>query len=149
MRNEHVIHLLQTSISHSVWVFGRNRTDLPFVTSDHPVAFRTNDNRMWLRIPHPYAYVVYPLAPAVVVYAFPESTGLDKEKWDLHISPVIFTRSHVASENTGQAFVASRFVYSSTADFDNIRDFVRTRTIANLDDVHPLGDCTRHSSAKG
>lgn len=122
-------------ISRAVWIFGKNETSKPFVTSDHPVAFRTSDNKMWLRIPNRHAYIVYPLAPDVVLYCFPESIGLQPELWDLRISPVTFTPELVESENLGQAFVASRFVYSCDGDFAHVHEFARTRVAATIDDV--------------
>lgn len=127
-------------ISRAVWLFGKNETSKHFVTSDHPVAFRTSDNKMWLRIPNRHAYVVYPLAPDVVLYCFPESMGLQRGRWDLRISPVTFTPELVESENLGQAFVASRFVYSCDDDFAHVQEFARTRVAATIEDVLAFND---------
>ena len=39
------------------------------------------------------------------------------------LSPVPFTDELVESDNTGQVFMASRFVFSPTNEFDSAKDF--------------------------
>jgi hypothetical protein len=43
------IELLARRFRRSIWIFARNDTAMPFVTSDNPMAFRSGDNRRWLR----------------------------------------------------------------------------------------------------
>lgn len=113
------------------WLFGRNATSTPFVTSDNPIAFRTADNRMWIRagVLSEGTYIVYPLAPDVVMYCYPdEGPWRDARisRFDCRISPVSFTDKMVQDENTGQVFMASRFVFSNRPAFDQERDFAKT-----------------------
>ncbi len=113
------------------WLFGRSSASTPFITSDNPVAFRTADNRMWLKrgILSEGTYVVYPLAPDVVMYCYPDEgvwRNARISRFDCHISPVTFTDELVQSENSAQVFMASRFVISNRAAFDLEREFART-----------------------
>lgn len=57
-------------VENAIWVFGRNRSGTPLFTSDNPVAFKTGDNRMWLKggFLREGAYVVFPLSPEVIMY---------------------------------------------------------------------------------
>src|SRR4051794_10328708 len=41
---------IKDRIYNSIWAFGRNHTSLPFFTSDNPIAFRTGDNSMWVKV---------------------------------------------------------------------------------------------------
>jgi hypothetical protein len=116
-------------IESAIWLFGRNLTDVPFITSDNPVAFRTNDNSMWRKVGvfGGQAYAVYPLAPDIVLYCYPRvEPWLEVEFLDCCISPVTFTAEMVESDNTGQAFTASRFVFSPVDDFEGVRAFAKT-----------------------
>ena len=116
-------------IRSSIWMFGRNGTDTPFVTSDNPVAFRTADNAQWLKVGMlgGGTYVVYPLAPDSIMYCYPrEDPWLKLTTFDTCVSPVTFTPAMVHSENSGQVFMASRFVISQTDDFSDAREFART-----------------------
>ena len=65
---------LADRIERGAWVFGHNGTATPFMTSDNPVAFRTGDNTKWLRVALDSVgtYTVYPLAPDVLMYSFPD-----------------------------------------------------------------------------
>lgn len=120
---------LAERIEQSIWLFGRNRTSEPFVTSDNPVAFRTGDNRRWLKagVFSQGTYVVYPLAPDIVMYCHPNEPPWDRlAQMDRCLSPVTFTEEMVESENSGQVFMASRFVISSTDRFHNAREFAPT-----------------------
>lgn len=127
--NERLFGPLAKRIQSCIWMFGRNETSLPFLTSDNPVAFRTNDNRMWLKagIHSQDSYIVYPLSPDLVMYCHPNIPPISKlSHWDECLSPVTFTEEMVDSENSGQVFMASRFVISSTGNFGEARDFART-----------------------
>jgi hypothetical protein len=116
-------------IKSATWVFGRNRTDTPFITSDNPVAFRTGDNAMWWKTGLWAAgtYSVFPLAPDIVMYCHPvEPPWLNAVQFDGCLSPVVFTDEMVVSENSGQVFMASRFVFSRRDRFDAEREFAKT-----------------------
>jgi hypothetical protein len=116
-------------IESAIWMFGRNDTEVSFVTSDNPVAFRSPDHSIWLKVGllGEKAYAVYPLAPDIVIYCYPRVEPWSAiEFLDCCISPVTFTEEMVESDNTGQAFMASRFVFSRDADFDQVRAFAKT-----------------------
>jgi hypothetical protein len=71
------IELLARRFRRSVWVFARNDTATPFITSDNPMAFRTGDNRQWLRVDilSRGTYLVYPMSPQVVLFCHPLLAG--------------------------------------------------------------------------
>ncbi len=72
--NDELITFFANHIGRCTWLFGHNRTSTPFVSSDNPVAFRSSDNRKWLKagVLAGGTYVVYPLAPDVVMYCYPD-----------------------------------------------------------------------------
>ncbi len=124
--DEPIVKDLAKRIQDSVWVFARNDTDVSFLTSDNPVAFRTADNRRWVKVGFYSAgtYVVYPIAPDIIMYCYPrESPGDQLIKFDRMLSPVQMTKEMVESENSGQVFMASRFVFSLDGDFAYARSF--------------------------
>jgi hypothetical protein len=47
--DQRTVRNISNHIRDAVWIFARNQTSTPFITSDNPVAFRTKDNRMWLK----------------------------------------------------------------------------------------------------
>src|SRR5258708_4889464 len=108
--NLSLMHRVAKRIEKSVWIFGLNQTDTPFVTSDNPVAFKTVDNRMWLKVGifTEGVYVVFPLAPDMVMYCY-DRDGPTKNlaKFDRSLSPVVFNTEMVEHENVGQVFMAS------------------------------------------
>jgi hypothetical protein len=120
------VHAIRDRIKKSIWIFGRNETEMPFISSDNPIAFKTPDNRQWTRggILAPGVYAVYPLSPGIVMYCHDPREG-----WEIiskHadcLSPVPFTEELVENDNTGQVFMASRFVFSPTNDFTHAKDF--------------------------
>jgi Protein of unknown function (DUF4238) len=120
---------LADRIQNAIWLFGRNTTATPFITSDNPVAFRTGDNAMWLKVGLYTAgtSAVFPLAPEVVMYCYPNGPPWQKiAQFDRCLSPVVFTDEMVESENSGQVFMASRFVISRRNNFDYERAFTKT-----------------------
>lgn len=114
----------------SVWLFGRNQTDVSFITSDNPVTFRSADNRRWLRleIKSSGTYAAYPLAPDLIMYCYPrmEPWNDKLDQFANCLSPVILSSEMVQSENTGQVFMASRFIFSNNNDFKLEREFSAT-----------------------
>lgn len=129
MWDEESFQKLASRVYEAIWVFGHNTTDTPFVTSDNPVTFRTRDHAMWLKaeIYSSGTYIVFALTPDIVMYCFPREPPFERViQFDCTISPVVFTQGMVNDENTGQVFMASRFVISSCNDFENVRNFART-----------------------
>jgi len=127
--DEDFVSCFSKRIQISTWMFGRNATRLPFITSDNPVAFRTGDNRIWLRtaVLSSGTYVVFPLAPDIVMYCYPiEEPFVSLSVLDSCLSPVTFTEDMVDSENCGQVFMASRFIFSRDGNFEMAREFART-----------------------
>ncbi|MGY1438004.1 DUF4238 domain-containing protein [Streptomyces reniochalinae] len=118
-------------MSRCAWVFALNETSARFVTSDNPLAFRTSDNRMWVKPGNlsKDAYVVYPLAPDVIMYCYPDEGAwhnVNISRFDCKISPVALVEEMVQSENSAQVFMASRFVISSQNSFSFEREFAKT-----------------------
>ena len=127
--NDELVQGLAERVHNATWLFGLNATATPFVTSDNPVLFRTGDNAKWLKagIYEAGTYVVYPLAPDVVMYCHPNELRWEKiVQFDRCRSPVVFTDEMVQSENSGQVFMASRFIISPRDDFDHERAFAKT-----------------------
>jgi len=127
--NSDIFRELATRIKNATWIFGRNTTSMPFISSDNPVAFRTADNSRWIKVGIYSAgtYSVFPLAPDIVMYCHPlehpwEKLGI----FDCSLSPVSFNEDMVESENGAQVFMASRFIVSSRNDFDREREFAKT-----------------------
>ena len=74
-------------------------------------------------------YAVYPLAPDVVMYCYPDEDPWREKgiaRFDCTISPVTFTDELVDSENMAHVFMASRFVFSNRPVFDDEREFAKT-----------------------
>ena len=120
---------LAERIRNATWLFGHNMTATPFITSDNPIAFRTGDNAMWLKVAmyRDGAYSIFPMTPDIVMYCYPKDHSWQKlGNFDCCLSPVIFTEEMVESENSGQVFMASRFVISSRNGFDRERDFAKS-----------------------
>jgi hypothetical protein len=120
---------LAERISNATWLFGRNMTATPFITSDNPVAFRTGNNAIWLKAGMYSAgtYSVFPMAPDIVMYCHPKEPPWENlDRFDCRLSPVTFNEEMVESENGGQVFMASRFVISSRDGFDREREFAKS-----------------------
>lgn len=103
----------------ATWVFAVNSTDSPYQTSDNPVAFRTADHR-WVRIGvgAPDTYATFPLSPTVMMSAFPQDSPFDAlTPFADRRSPVAVSAGMVESDNTGQVFMATRFLVSPRDDF--------------------------------
>jgi hypothetical protein len=122
------VERIANHIREAIWVFARNGTSTPFITSDNPVAFRTKDNAMWLKVGFVTegSYAVYPLSPDMVMFCHEREYWKAVEKLDGCLSPFQLTDEMVESENTGQIFMASRFVISSINDFESLKEFAKT-----------------------
>ena len=127
--DQKVLDSFVTYLIGGVWTFAKNETGSKFATSDNPVCFRTKDNSMWRKanILGDGTYVVFPLNPELILYVYPKHQKyVNLRKFNNCISPVIFTANMVENENTGQAFMSSRFVISDNSDFEKIRSFAAT-----------------------
>jgi hypothetical protein len=127
--DDKLIAMFKARIESSAWVFARNGADVPFITSDNPVAFRRGNNATWVKAGmfSNGTYIVYPLAPDIVLYCYPaEDPWLKVASLDATVSPVIITRDLAASENSGQVFMASKFVLSRDNEFADARLFAAT-----------------------
>lgn len=127
--DKQAVRSLTKRFSRSVWIIARNDSATPFVTSDNPVSFRSPDNRQWLRslVLVPGAYLVFALSPRVVLYCHPRVGPFrNLAKFNNRLSPVVLNEGMVDSENSGQVFMASRFVLSNRDKFDAERAFLPT-----------------------
>lgn len=127
--DEAIIQTLVSRFQEGIWIFARNNTQRPFVTSDNPVSFRTRDNRFWLRagITGEGVYCVFALAPDIVFYIYPnEEQNRSLKRFNDCLSPVTLTEEMIESENSGQVFMSSRFVVSNQNDFSREREFAKT-----------------------
>jgi hypothetical protein len=114
-------------LAESIWVFAKNTTATAFLTSDNPIAFKTVDNRRWLKagMLGQGTYAVYPLSRDLITFCHPREHWKGLEKLNECLSPVVMTDEMVESENSGQVFMASRFVISPSDDFRFARDFAK------------------------
>lgn len=127
--DDRIYSVLADRIKRATWLFGRNTTPIPFITSDNPVAFRSRDNAMWLKsgIYSNGTYSVFPLAPDIVMYCHPKEPPWEKlGSFDCCLSPVRFSEGMVESENSAQVFMASRLVMSSRDNFVREREFAKS-----------------------
>nr|WP_237684467.1 DUF4238 domain-containing protein [Pseudaminobacter soli] len=93
--DQRLIGPLAKRFRRSIWIFARNDSTTPLITSDNPIAFSTDDNRQWLRagILSRQTYLVYPLSPRVVLYCHPRHDKFRKlGKFADCLSPVRSTR---------------------------------------------------------
>lgn len=129
MWDTRTVRALTKRFMRSNWIFARNDTATPYVTSDNPVSFRSPDNRQWLRsiVLVPGAYLVFALSPRAMLYCHPRVGPFRKlAKFNNRVSPVVLDDAMIESENSGQVFMASRFVLSTRSDFDAERAFLPT-----------------------
>ncbi|WP_396642492.1 DUF4238 domain-containing protein [Microbacterium sp.] len=129
--DEDLVDSIASRLIDCTWVFAKNGSSTPLATSDNPVAFRTDDNRKWLRgaILSEGTYLVYPLAPDVIMYGYPTDGRYGTAsiaRFNNQISPVELTDGMASSENSAQVFMASRHVVSGQPDFAWAKDFART-----------------------
>ncbi|RSU45580.1 DUF4238 domain-containing protein [Sphingomonas sp. S-NIH.Pt15_0812] len=125
--NLDIVNDLAKKFHDSNWIFARNLSSIEFKTSDNPIAFRTNDNRQWRRLPGNFedVYASFPLTPSLIMYFYPRSLawGDRLDFMSNKISPVLFDEDMVHSENSGQVFMATRFMFAKVNDFSFEADF--------------------------
>lgn len=122
-----VIEEMSESIHDGVWIFAKNPSATPLLTSDHPVCIKNGESTMWVKGLGPLedgSYVVFPLAPDVVLYCKEKSRWEALRPLDCAISPVELDAGMVEHENAGQAFSSTRFIFSSVPSFNELRDFL-------------------------
>jgi hypothetical protein len=122
-----VIEAMSESIHDAVWVFAKNTSNMSLVTSDHPVCIKDANSKMWIKGVEPLkdgSYVVYPLAPDVVMYCKEKSRWQVLRRYDCKISPVVLTEEMVEHENAGQAFASTRFIFSNQPSFTELEEFI-------------------------
>ena len=118
--NDQLVARITRRFENSIWIFARIDTDVFLKTSDNPVLFRSADNRQWLRsvVVVPEVYVCFNLSPKIVLYCYPKIRKFrNLERFADSLSPVLLTREMVESENSGQVFMSSRFVFSCEDNF--------------------------------
>jgi hypothetical protein len=71
-------------------------------------------------------YAVCPLAPDIVMYCHERKFWSRIRCFDRSLSIVPLTAEMVESENSGQVFMSSRFVFSSINDFRHAGEFAPT-----------------------
>lgn len=127
--DEALVNGLAARIRTSYWLFARNETPTPFVTSDNPITFRSADNRRWVRagIYTPGTYAGFALAPDLILYCHPDEPPWGQlDRYANKLSPVAIDEGMVDSENSGQVFMATRFLFSTQNKFDTERRFARS-----------------------
>lgn len=127
--NSGLVKAISDRVNHSIWIFARNETPVPFWTSDNPVCFKTGDNRKWLKGPgilSSGSYVVFPITPRYVLYCKEPEYWAKLRDFDCCLSPVELTTEMIEHENAGQVFMASRFVLSPLDNFAFANEFVKT-----------------------
>ena len=115
------------SIYRAIWIFARNESSTPFITSDHPVCMKASNNRLRIKGVGPLdsgSYLVFPISPTLILYCKEFSFWSRIQEHDLCISPVKLDGDMVHHENCGQAFMASRFLISCSSDFQEVRDSI-------------------------
>lgn len=129
MWDTRAVRRLTKRFMRSNWIFARIDSATPFITSDNPVSFRSPENRQWLRslVLVPGAYVAFALSPKAILYCHPRVDYFRAlAKFNNRVSPVVIDDEMVESENSGQVFMASRFVLSSQSNFNAERAFAPT-----------------------
>jgi hypothetical protein len=129
MLHSGLVEEIAERIEKSIWLFARNGSETPLWTSDNPVSFKTGDSRMWLKGPgilSAGSYLVWPLTPSYVLYCKEPTHWVKLKNADCCLSPVELTSEMVEHENSGQVFMATRFVISSTNDFASADEFAKT-----------------------
>jgi hypothetical protein len=106
---------LEESIYDAIWIFAKNASQIPLITSDHPVCIKSNNSKMWLKGLERLrdgSYLVFPMTPGLVLYCKEPTFWSKLKTHDSCVSPVELNADMVHHENSGQAFMASRFLMS-------------------------------------
>ena len=117
----------EKSIYHAIWMFAKNVSQTFLITSDHPVCIQSSHSRVWQKSMEPLhdgSYLVFPITPQLILYCHESIHWSKIRKYDLCLSPVVLEDDMVHHENTGQAFMSSRFLISCNNDFREVRKFI-------------------------
>lgn len=142
----------EESVHNAIWIFAKNTSHIPFITSDHPVCIKSGDNRKWLKglgILRHGRYLVFPITPNLVLYCKEPTFWTKLKSYDLCVSPVNLDANMVHHENSGQAFMASRFLISCKNEFEKVKDFLPSigthlyASNANEDDLRAVEEAAR------
>ncbi len=131
---------LEKRIRESIWIFARNKSTTPFLTSDTPVLMRTPDSRQWwkgVQIFDPGMYIVYALNSQIILFCHERSFWKKIEFMNNCLSPILLTSEMVQSENSGHAGLSSRFVFSKVNDFQFVQSFISNESNFDMS-KHPL-----------
>lgn len=130
MWDDETVESLTSHFIDSTWIFALNTSDTSFVTSDNPVAFRTSNNRQWVKagiLASEGIYAVYPMAPDIILYCYPSFAPYENlRRFGDCLSPIAFSTEMARNENTGQVFSATRFLVAKANNFDSERDFAQS-----------------------
>lgn len=125
------IHDAIGALKGAIWIFARNKSEVPFYTSDHPVLLKSPDNKQWLCVPRIWddgVQIVFPISPSLILYCKERVYWRKLERFDNCVSPVHFTAYMAEHENSGQIGMSRRFVFCCKPDFEFARTFC---------DLHP------------
>ncbi len=127
--DEELLSSFKRYFASGIWTIAKNSTGQPLMTSDNPVCFRTADNSMWVKagMLGKGTYLTFPIAHDLILYVYPawEKTFALRKFSDC-VSPISLTPAMIGNENTGQAFLASRFLVSASPNFSDVREFSKT-----------------------
>jgi hypothetical protein len=127
--DEELLNSFTRYFASGTWTIAKNSTGEPLMTSDNPVCFRAADNSMWLKagMLSKGTYLTFPIAHDLILYVYPEGEKtFALRKFSDCVSPVTLTPAMISDENTGQAFMASRFLISASPNFSDVRKFSKT-----------------------
>jgi len=137
----------EESFYNAIWIFAKNASQIPLITSDHPVCIKSSNHRMWLKGIEPLrdgSYLVFPMTPELVLYCKEPSFWSKAKSHDLCVSPIKLAADMVHHENSGQAFMSSRFLMSCSSIFQEVRDFIPSigtdvyASNANAEEAHAI-----------
>src|SRR5690606_39266696 len=118
--NSGIVQDFANLLTDFIWVVAQNKSDVQFVTSDHPVVLKDSTNTNWLlapRLSETGVQAIIPLTPTLILYCKEPNHWEAVSRFDACLSPVPFT-SHMADhENSGQIGMSTRFVFSSSSQF--------------------------------
>jgi len=126
--NDDFVNKMKERISECIWIFGCNKSSVPFCASDNPIVVKSQDNKQWLQGPRIYdegMYVVYPLSPSIIMYCKDPVKWSFTKMFENSLTPVEFTDDMVRHENSGQIGRSYRFIFSSENNFEFAREFLK------------------------
>jgi hypothetical protein len=125
--DEGLVEHMRKRIRSCIWIFGRNESEIPFLTSDHPVLIKNYSNTQWLSGPvvnEKGMYIVFPLTPTLIMYAKDPKYWKPIKLFSNSATPVVFDEHMVNHENSGQIGMSNRFVFSNKNDFNFAKEFL-------------------------